>query len=212
VQVAVNLLIALALAFLGTSQATVRESSMSFDDAEALAAVFAHPRILGEMEKWSRVSEIRSPVFLVVRDSVPICAEPRDESLPCVPREQFTRFVRDEGLQQRLGSAFSATVCQQLASSFEQRNSAGNSLPALPHPRIEFIEYEALLRSFESGAYRGRARGYAQFSLPGYTEDGKALVYASYSCGGLCGEGWLFLLSRTEGVWRVVHSTSLWIS
>jgi hypothetical protein len=212
VHLAVNLLIALAVAFLGTAQTTVRESSRSFDDAEALAAVFAHPRILGEMERWSRASELRSPVFLVVRASVPVCAKPRDESLPSVPREHLTRFVSDEGLQQRLGSAFSATVCQQLASSFEQRNSAGNSLPALPHPRIEFIEYEALLRSFETGAYRGRARGYAQFSLPGYTEDGKALVYASYSCGGLCGEGWLFLLARTEGVWRVVHSTSLWIS
>ena len=211
-QVAVNLLIALAAAFLGASQAPVRESSRSFDDAEVLAAVFAHPRILGEMEKWSRISEIRSPVFLVVPDSVPICAEPRDESLPCVPREHLTRLVRDEGLQQRLGSAFSATVCQQLASSFEQRNSTGNRLPALPHPRIEFIEYEALLRSFESGAYRSRARGYARFSLPGYTEDGKALVYAGYSCGGLCGAGWLFLLTRTEGVWRVVHLTSVWMS
>jgi hypothetical protein len=212
VQVAVNLLIVLAAAFLGTSQTTVRESSMSFDDAEALAAVFAHPRILGEMEKWSRVSEIRSPVFLVVRDSVPICAEPRDESLPCVPREHLTRFVRDEGLQQRLGSSFSATVCQQLASSFEQRNSTGNSLPALPHPRIEFIEYEALLRSFESGAYRGRARATPSSVFQAIREDGKALVYASYSCGGLCGEGWLFLLARTEGVWRVVHWTSLWMS
>jgi hypothetical protein len=212
VHVAVNLLVALAAAFPGISQTSGRESSMSFDDAEALAAVFAHPRMLGEMEKWSRVSEIRSPVFLVVRNSVPICAEPRDESRPCVPREHLTRFVRDEGLQQRLGSRFSATVCQRLARSFEQRNSTGNSLPALPHPRIEFIEYEALLRSFESGVNRGRARGYAQFSLPGYTEDGKALVYAAYTCGGLCGEGWLFLLARTEGVWRVVHWTSVWMS
>jgi hypothetical protein len=187
-----NLLVALVVTFVGTGQQTARNSPISFNDVDVLAAVYAHPTMVGQMEKWSRSSKIRSPIFLVVRNTVPLCAEPRDQLRPCVLREHFTTLVGDENLQQRLGSAFPATIRQQLASSFEQRNSTSSFLPALPDPRVQFIEYDALVRSFDSGEYRGRARGYMQFSLPAYTADGKALVYAGYSCGGTCGKGFFF--------------------
>ena len=206
-----DLLIALGVTFLGSVQETARDPAISFNDAEVLAAVYADPIMIGEMEKWSRWSKIPSPIFLVVRNSVPICAEPRDQLRPCVLREHLTTLVNDANVQ-RFGSAFPASICQQLANSFEQRNSTSGFLPALPDGRVQFIEYDALVRSFDSGEYRGRARGYMQFSLPAYTAEGKALVYAGYSCGGLCGEGFLFLLARQEGVWRIVYPMLVWMS
>jgi hypothetical protein len=31
-------------------------------------------------------------------------------------------------------------------------------------------------------------------------------------CGGLCGEGWMFLLERNRDAWKVVAIEMLWIS
>lgn len=206
---AVALLLVLVTSSWSTSQRPVREKSTAPDDDQrVLAAAFAHSRILGEAEQWSRWSKIESPVFLVVRDSVPICADPRDESRPCLPREYLQQCGASvQGHQQRFGMDFRAAVQEELTRSFEQRNKTSSSLPPFADPRIQFIEYERLLPSLES--YRGRARGYASFSRPGYSADGTALVYASYVCGGTCGNTWLFLLARIDDGWRVVHLIAL---
>ena len=58
-----------------------------------------------------------------------------------------------------------------------------------------------------------RTVGISSFSLPAYSSDGHAVVYASYVCGGLCGYGWLFLLRQEQGgSWQVVGTEMLWIS
>jgi hypothetical protein len=58
------------------------------------------------------------------------------------------------------------------------------------------------------------SRGYVQFTAPAFSADGKrALVYVSHICGGLCGTGWLVLLSGDEaGGWRIAGRRMLWIS
>ena len=57
------------------------------------------------------------------------------------------------------------------------------------------------------------SRGLIEFTSPVFSEDGQsALVYESHSCGGLCGTGWLILLHREEGRWRVGSRHMLWIS
>ncbi len=51
------------------------------------------------------------------------------------------------------------------------------------------------------------ALGSTTFSRPGYTSDGLAVVFVSYTCaGGLCGDGWLVLLRHEGERWRVVES------
>lgn len=57
------------------------------------------------------------------------------------------------------------------------------------------------------------SRGLVQFTAPVFSADGKrALVYVSHSCGGLCGTGWLVLLSRDAGGWQIADRRMLWIS
>ncbi len=53
---------------------------------------------------------------------------------------------------------------------------------------------------------------YPQSPVGGYSRDGHSLVYGSFICGGLCGEGWLFLLKQEENSWRVVATEHLWVS
>jgi len=55
-------------------------------------------------------------------------------------------------------------------------------------------------------------RGWVRFSAPAYGDAGDAVVYVTYSCGGLCGEGWLIHLTRAGSEWRVANWLSLWVS
>lgn len=103
-----------------------------------------------------------------------------------------------------------ATVRHQLVSSFEQRNAASTKVPPLDHPEIVLVPV-ARAKEFRS-KYRNRTRGWTSVTLPGYSTNGRALVYVSYSCGNLCGSGWLVVLQRTRNGWRVESGTSLWIS
>jgi hypothetical protein len=48
-------------------------------------------------------------------------------------------------------------------------------------------------------------------SSPSYPTKDTALVYAQFECGGLCGEGRLIRLSRSDLSWRVTASFELWI-
>ena len=54
--------------------------------------------------------------------------------------------------------------------------------------------------------------GYAAFALPAYSEDGYAIVFGYYTCGGRCGRGELFLLDRASGKWQVMQAWSLFQS
>jgi len=58
-----------------------------------------------------------------------------------------------------------------------------------------------------------KSAGFWQFSRPGYnsTRD-EALLYVGHSCGGLCGTGHLYLLSKQNGQWTVKNRVMLWIS
>lgn len=57
------------------------------------------------------------------------------------------------------------------------------------------------------------AGGFWQFSQPAYNSAGdEAIVYVSHSCGGLCGTGHLYLLTRRSGVWKMTNRLMLWIS
>lgn len=75
---------------------------------------------------------------------------------------------------------------------------------------------------FKKGVGRGwqefykkypKSAGFWQFSRPGYssTRD-EALLYVGHSCGGLCGTGHLYLLSKQSGKWTVKNRVMLWIS
>lgn len=77
-----------------------------------------------------------------------------------------------------------------------------------------FLETLALSDDFWT-IFRARypeRRGWFRFSAPAYVDAGDAVVYVSYSCGGLCGEGWLICLSQVGSGWRITSWLSLWVS
>jgi hypothetical protein len=49
-------------------------------------------------------------------------------------------------------------------------------------------------------------------SAPVYSTNDTAVIYATFDCGGLCGEGRLIRLRREGGQWRITESHMLWIS
>lgn len=55
--------------------------------------------------------------------------------------------------------------------------------------------------------------GYWQFSRPGFNSaHDTAWLYVVHSCGGLCGTGHLYLLSKENGQWTIKYRLMLWIS
>jgi hypothetical protein len=57
------------------------------------------------------------------------------------------------------------------------------------------------------------ARGIIWFSRVGFNRTlDEALVYVSFVCGGLCGEGWDYVLKKRRGTWQVVGVRVIWVS
>lgn len=57
------------------------------------------------------------------------------------------------------------------------------------------------------------AAGFPAFSRVGFTTTGdRALVYYESGSGGLAGGGFLLLLEKTRGRWRIVADLMVWIS
>jgi hypothetical protein len=57
------------------------------------------------------------------------------------------------------------------------------------------------------------AGGIWRLSRPGYNATGdEAVVYVAHGCGGLCGTGHLYLLSKRDGNWKIENRVMLWIS
>ncbi len=51
------------------------------------------------------------------------------------------------------------------------------------------------------------------FHLPILTRDGqKAFVSVDHIRGGLCGQGWYFILEKIKGKWKVVKYEDTWIA
>jgi hypothetical protein len=101
-------------------------------------------------------------------------------------------------------------IDKKLIEAFNSRNIETRRFPDLAESRVLLVPYARLQESLKQ---RGRETvGYSAFSLPGYSEDRHAMVYGFYTCGGRCGTGWLFILSRTTGGWQVEAAYGIWQS
>jgi hypothetical protein len=57
------------------------------------------------------------------------------------------------------------------------------------------------------------AGGIISFSRVGFDSGlDEAIVSASYVCGGLCGEGWSYILKKRQGEWEVASKRMVWVS
>jgi hypothetical protein len=88
------------------------------------------------------------------------------------------------------------------------RNAVAQSLPSAPAKDVILVAREKLAALMEQYG----ANVHAFTSLPAYFEDGTALLFLGYFCGGLCGEGNFILLRREHDGWKVVKAAMTWIS
>lgn len=184
-------------------------------DASVLEAVLAH-KIRAEVNRFSAGAGLPLPAPVLTFDrTLAICGLPEDgrAQMGCLSDEGIVQvFERQLPRMRRLifEDLLTAATRQQLAADLRLRNAVSHPFPEgsltgvihiAPEERTEALKRES-----------DRTVGITRLSLPAYSRDGHALVYGSYVCGGLCGEGWLFLLKDHAEVWRVVSVAGLWIS
>jgi hypothetical protein len=102
-----------------------------------------------------------------------------------------------------------------LARAFVSRNAAPLPVPkyddrfiVAPAAELDAIFRRGFWREFNERF--GRV-GLVTFSAPGIADNG-AIIYVTFSCGGLCGMTWLVQLERHADQFRVKTSTMLTIS
>ncbi|WP_268847570.1 hypothetical protein [Flavobacterium aestivum] len=59
----------------------------------------------------------------------------------------------------------------------------------------------------------GKKYDFYEMTIPVFSKDNsKAYVEINHYCGGLCGSGKAFFLSKINGEWRIINKTQTWIS
>lgn len=88
------------------------------------------------------------------------------------------------------------------------RNAVPSLLPSAPADDVVLVAKEDLPAAMKKYG----ANVHAFTSLPAYFDNGTALVFLGFYCGGLCGEGNFMLLRREGAEWKVVKTAITWIS
>jgi hypothetical protein len=199
---------------IGMGLLAMQVSAPSNDDVAVYQAVLKHT-IYGEVDRVSYEVGLKMPAPVLTFDrTLTLCGPGSDypREMGCLSTEDVRHF---EGTAPNQGALtfekrLSADSRRELGKSFRERNREPRQLSGdtrtglILAPPDRFEEAKTL----ESK----RTLGFATFSSPGYSSDGHALVYPSYTCGALCGNGWFFLLERRGQSWRVVDRVLLWIS
>jgi hypothetical protein len=178
---------------------TVQRSTSDHDRAVVLA-VLEHTVRPGVARAHGRTT----PVFplYVFNLTAPICKDAPD-GYPCAPLEEIDVLRNhlaafDPPLEQVLASD---TIRRELIESFKAINRNRQRLPRLLSRDVVMVSTREIFESRDKP--QGPARGYSYLSRPAYSKDGYALLYASYTCGVLCGQSWLVVLQRTATGWQV---------
>jgi hypothetical protein len=108
------------------------------------------------------------------------------------------------------GSAYGSALRSALVEAIISRNAQSERFPTLDEAGVVLVPDAGLEESLKRR--QRETVGYSAFSLPGYSDDGHAVVFGFYTCGGRCDRGRLFILARTSGKWQVEVMSTLWAS
>jgi hypothetical protein len=148
----------------------------------------------------------------VAGQTVAACTAPRDKTVPCISAEELQALAAvNIGKPSIFGTLIGESTRATLADSFAKENAESHDLPQWRQANIVVLDTAALHDESAKLSSPG-ATGFAGFSRPAYSQDGKAVVYAFYVCGNMCGYGWFVLLNRTDRGWRVQAAHPLWVS
>lgn len=102
----------------------------------------------------------------------------------------------------------------QRSETLERRFDLRVQYVLLDHDQIENLFKKDLGRGWERyWKQYPNATGFLGFSRVGFDRaHNKAYVYARETCGGLCGEGYSFVLEKVNGSWQVKEKKHLWVA
>jgi hypothetical protein len=190
---------------------STQDAARAADDLQVYSAVVA-ATIRPVITRRPGSVEGSEVVALLVSDrTVAACEEPRPRETPCLRPEQLRALSPAAPGEPIFGTLLTAAARTAVSNSFIQSNTQSRALPIWKAAGIVLID-PARLREESARLSTPGAPGFAAFSTPAYTNDGQAVVYASYFCGNVCGYGWFVLLKRDNGKWQVQTTHMLWIS
>jgi hypothetical protein len=183
----------------GIQNAGAVQRSTSGGDRAVLLAVLEHTVRPGIALAHGRATP---PLPLYVFDqTAPVCKDAPD-GYPCAPLDEVEVLRNRVAFEHRLEHVLASdTTRRELIEAFTAINRNRQRLPRLPARDVAMASRRAIFQSRDKP--QGPARGYSYFSRPAYSKDGYALVYASYTCGTLCGQSWLVVLHRIAEGWQV---------
>lgn len=184
------------------------QTTYHVDDAAVLRAVLEHT-VLPEIRKHTS-GRLQNPIALVWDRTVAVRGKDEPPDGRRLTTEGWSVRLAPNPAAHWPGMVEGVTVRRQLLESFELRNAVVHPVPPIEHPEVLLVPTHRAKEIHEK--YQHRTLGSSSVTLPGYSTNGRGLVYVSYVCGSLCGYGWLFVLQKSRTGWRVESSTMLWIS
>lgn len=173
------------------------------DDRAVLAAI-VELSIRPHLALQARRENADLPVY-VSSQSLALC---KDVHLgDCVARELAEGVASMSHLQDIVTPGRAA----QLNYSFAARNRTRRAFAHPGNRGVTMMSEAALVKHFET-LHHQPERGVSFFSSPAYSQDGYALVYWLYHCGGpVCGSDSLIVLQRSREGWIVLRTQPLTI-
>jgi len=181
------------------------QAAPTVDDDRQVYAAILELAIRPEVERFSKIAKIPgTPTLLVLEQTSSMCQGNVDRTrLMCVTGDEIERLRASAGYNLRLRqpAAYSATLRENLIGAFISRNAKSETFSAPEGAGVVVVPLAGLQEALQRRPQE--TVGYSAFSLPAYTDDGYAVVFAFYTCGGRCGRAQLYILNRTSGKWQV---------
>lgn len=171
-----------------------------------------------------------APVKLVSREG-----SDAEQVYATVLREMFggngplVVIASEAGGEMHCDTGYDLRVLDEIGTGAETMSDYCRSKPSTKLTRLPdvaakqvFLSYEAYSKMFEGRGPNGwpgfyekypGSSGFISLSTIGFNGAGdEALLYASKSCGGLCGDGWYVLLRKGPDGWYIHKKKMMWVS
>lgn len=141
-------------------------------------------------------------VVLVVGSTINVCGVDDRHPLGCLTTKLFEGLPNRGLFSERELESLTAKILKDNAASYPVSTTKGGSIRIVPEAKFREI----------AEADEALDKTYFGFCLPAIMEDGRAILYATYSSGSLGGKGWVLQLEHCKSGWRVVACDMVWIS
>jgi hypothetical protein len=161
---------------------STQEASRAADDAQVYSAVLAATiRPVLAPRPGSVTGGGVVPVLIADR-TVAVCEAPRDREMPCLRPQEMRALSAGGPGEPIFATLLNPAARTAITTSLIERNSQSHPLLFWKSPDIVMLD-SARLREESNRLSSPGAPGFAGFSAPAYSNDGHAVVYASYLCG-----------------------------